>query len=105
MRPDRRDAQEFEQTAKEIREGSFGPFSLVALKTSWNVAKNLPRPPQSIAISGALSLSTLAHVLSALDCTKPLVVDVGCGVGSFARAMAHHAEASTPGDTSAPNAW
>jgi len=32
-------------------------------------------------------------------------VDVGCGVGSFARAMAHHAEASTPGDTSAPNAW
>eukprot|EP00892_Ulva_mutabilis_P012815 jgi/Ulvmu1/9906/UM057_0063.1 len=97
---------EFEQAAWEIRAGTFGPFSLTALKTGWNIARSLPRPPASYP-SGSnpvVAASGLEIAMTALDCTKPLVVDVGCGLGSFARAMVLHADVGIVGDPpSLPN--
>ena len=74
---------------------AYSNQSLSALKALWQCAKSLPRvhaPPQQVHDSRMSSINTL-NPLSRLDCDKPLVVDVGCGVGSFAIGFASRAEA------------
>lgn len=95
-------AQEARDAIREIQGGTFDEFSLPALKVSWNVAKGLPPPPYS-AIDAPLDGAggKLKHVLAGFDCTRPLVVDVGCGFGSFARAMAMQAQAVDRGTDAA----
>lgn len=86
--------QEAQQAVQDIHAGAFDAFSVPALKVSWNVAKGLPQPPGSAgAASTSDTGSKLKQTLSEFDCTMPLVVDVGCGLGSFARAMVVHPRA------------
>lgn len=69
--------------------------SLSALKVLWHCAKSLPRVQAAPACvhQAYMSSSDTFNPLSQLDWTKPLVVDVGCGIGSFALGLASRASA------------
>lgn len=86
--------QEHRQDLMEMKE-AYSNQSLSALKALWRSAKALPRvhaPPQHIYDANT-SPAMISKALSKLDWQKPLVVDVGCGLGSFAIGLAQRAEA------------
>jgi methylase of polypeptide subunit release factors len=80
-------------------ENGYPSQGISALKSCWRSAKALPRIhelPRHMYDANTTS-AVISQALSKLDWTKPLAVDVGCGLGSFAIGLAQEAEAFCAG--------
>jgi hypothetical protein len=76
-----------------ILNGSFGRFSPAALKVTWSLARRLPPPPRPWPTENLMAVeAAMERAFNGLDMSKPLTVDLGCGLGSLTHALAEKCE-------------
>jgi hypothetical protein len=86
--------QEHKDELRDIRNKAYSSQSPSALKVLWHTAKALPQLVKDHSLPSQQDIhACMSSQLAHWDSSKPLVLDVGCGLGSFAAAYAQRCEA------------
>lgn len=88
--------QQHQHELQEIVHGTYSPQSMSVLKVLWNTARVLPTV-DAVHLDLQFANECIAKPLSNLDWSKPVVVDIGSGLGSFAAAYAQGCEEASGG--------